>query len=388
MSAPLVNIAVASIALGVLVMILSVSILRGFQNEITSKIIGFGSHITIQATSPAKQYTSQPVSTARAEVDRLRNADNIRHLQYFATIGGMAKTDDHIHGIILKGLSPNYDTSFFAQALTQGRMPRLYDSIPSTEIIISQSLSDKLQLTTGQKLRVYFWQATTYRARAFTIAGIYRTDLSEFDDHIIIGDIQQVQKLNKWEADQVSGYELLLHDFSKLDRTAREILPLIDYDLTTTTIVEQNLALFSWLQLLNSNIVLIIAIMALVCIVAIISALLIMIFEKASTIGLLKTLGANNRDIRAIFLYKSASIILRGILIGCTIAFVISILQQQLHLVTLDPESYSMSFVPVEINPITYLLVALGSMAACLLSLLIPATYISHIRPAQSLRFE
>ena len=388
MSAPLVRIAIASIALGVLVMVMSVSILRGFQGEITRKVVGFGSHIVVTSMAPQQQYAAEPISTERSDVDRLRHAHGISRIQFYATKGGMAKTDDQIHGIILKGLSADYDTSFFAGSLTEGRLFSTTDSTASNEVIISQTIARKLRLGVGDRMRTYFWQGTTYRARAFKVAGIYNTDLSDFDEHYIIGDLRQVQKLNEWEADEVEGYELIVDNFDHLDAIADQILPLMDYDLALTTIVAQNPALFAWLDLLNSNIALIIGIMALVCIVAIVSALLIMIFEKASTIGLLKTLGATNREIRSVFLAKASQIVCQGILIGDGVALLLCLLQSTLHIVKLDSASYSMSFVPVDINAWIFILVSLGSLAVCLAAMAIPASFIAKVQPSKSLRFE
>ena len=388
MSAPLVKIAVASIAVGVLVMIMSVSILRGFQNEITRKVAGFGSHIVVKGMQPASYNQAQPISTQRSDIQRITLVPGIKHMQYFATKGGMAKTEDQIHGIIFKGMSRDYDTTFFAENMVEGRLFHFADSTASNEIIISSTIANKLRLHVGDKLRTYFWQGNNYRARAFAITGIYNTDLTDFDQHYIIGDLSQVQRINEWQSDEVEGYELTVDNFDRIGDIAHKVLYTIDYDLTCSTVMDQNPALFAWLNLLNSNIFLIIGIMILVCIVAIISALLIMIFEKASTIGLLKTIGATNRSVRNIFLIKSAHIIGQGILIGDAIAFALCWLQHRFHLIHLDSESYSMSFVPIELSAITFLLISLGSLIVCLIALLAPASYIARIEPAKTLRFQ
>ena len=388
MSAPLVKIAVASIAVGVLVMIMSVSILRGFQNEITRKVSGFGSHIVVKNLQPSSTIGATPFETDSKTEERIKQVRGVTHLQSFATKGGMAKTEEQIHGIILKGMSRDYDTSFFAENIVEGRLFRFAEGAASNEIIVSSTITNKLMLKVGDKLRTYFWQNNNYRARAFTIVGIYNTDLTDFDQHYIIGDLAQVQRLNEWNPNEVEGYELTVDNFDHLKHIAYNVLSVIDYDLTCTTVVEQNPALFAWLNLLNSNIFLIIGIMILVCVVAIISALLIMIFEKASTIGLLKTIGATNRSVRNIFLIKSAHIIGQGILIGDAIAFALCWLQYRFHIIHLDSESYSMSFVPIELNAITFLLISLGSLAVCLAALLAPAAYIARIEPAKSLRFQ
>lgn len=387
-SQPLIKIATLSIALGVLVMILAVSILRGFQKEITHKVVGFGSHIVVNNFDVGTAYEQLPIENNRPIVDRILAVDGVKHVQYFATKGGMIKTSDQIQGIMLKGVSSNFDTAFFEENLLEGRLFKFEDTVASNEIIISKTLADKLNFKLDDKVRTYFWQDNNYRARAFKVVGIYSTDLTEFDDAFIIGDIRTVQKLNNWADNQVGGYEILVDNFDNLPYLASRIYDMLDYDLTLTTVVESQPDLFSWLELLNTNIVLILGVMALVCMVSIISALLIMIFEKTSMIGLLKTLGATNRSIRRIFIYKSISIIGVGLLIGNIVAFAFVVLQSKFQFISLNKESYSMSAVPVDLNGWTYLLVSIGTMAACLLALLVPTGFISKVRPAKTIRVE
>ncbi len=387
-SRPLVNIATYSIALGVLVMILAMSILRGFQKEIIQKAVGFGSHIVVSYYDVSNAYEQAPIETTRPIVEAIEKIGDVKHLQFFANKGGMIKTDSQIQGIVLKGVGKNFDSTFFTENLIEGRLFRFEDTLASNEIIISKTLADKLRFTLGDKVRTYFWQESNYRARAFQIVGIYATDLMEFDDVFIIGDIRNIRKINGWEATDVGGYEILVSDFSKLRKTASEIYNQLDYDLMLTTIVDQHPALFSWLELLNTNIVLILTIMALVCIVAIVSALLIMIFEKTSMIGILKTMGASNRSVRKIFLYKSAFIIGKGLLIGNIVALLLCLLQWKYKLITLDSESYSMSSVPIDLNVWIFAGISAGTLVVCLLALAIPTGYISKIRPAKTIRVE
>ena len=216
-SAPLVKIATYSIALGVLVMVASVCILRGFQGEIRQKVVGFGSHIVVKNYSTNNNFEESPIDMTRPEVERIRSTEGVRHVEFFATKGGMVKTEEQIQGIILKGLDKDYDSSFFAANLVEGRLPYLADQKPSNEIIISQTIADKLHLELGDKVRTYFWQGETYRARAFEISGVYNTDLSDFDNHFIVGDLRQVQKLNNWDSNMVGGYEVLVDNFSHID---------------------------------------------------------------------------------------------------------------------------------------------------------------------------
>lgn len=421
-SASLTAVAVAVIALGVVVMVMSVSILRGFRNDITDKVVGFGSHITVhpyngegifpdgrsqsygQLSQVGEESSGQnsalrnPTTELRTLHSELENVPGIRKVQAYATKGGMVKTADQIHGIMFRGLEAGFDTAFFASCLVEGRLPDFSSEVssavgedacepseggnPSSEVLISSDIASKLGLKVGDKMRTYFWQGESYRARAFSVCGIYRTDLTEMDELYVIGDLRQVVRLNDWPDGSVGGYELLVDDFSQLDRVSREVLERLPYNMTAVTVREANPALFSWLDLLSSNITLILTIMCIVCAVAIISALLIMIFEKSSTIGVLKTLGATNRSIGRIFILRASRLIVQGIAIGDAVAAVLCFVQNRWNVVKLDAESYAMSHVPVDLDWRIFLFVSLGTAVVCLLALLLPASYISKINPA------
>lgn len=397
-SGPLSVIAVVSIALGVLVMVMAVCILRGFQGEIASKVVGFGSHLTVSNFASSPAYQEEPIVLDSTLVERIQRVLGVRHIQYFATKGGMVKTAEQIYGIMFRGLSADYDTTFFASNLVEGRLPMFSrasgfsgtsgETGTSTDVLVSSTIASRLRLKVGDKMRTYFWGGDTPRSRAFTVCGIYNTDLTEFDELYVVGDLRQVQRLNEWDERQVGGYEILVDDFDRLDAIARNVEHELPYDYSVQTIREANPALFAWLDLLNSNITIILVIMSLVCAVAIVSALLIMIFEKGRTIGLLKALGATNASVRRIFLIKASRLIAEGILIGDAVALALCVVQQQWQVVKLDAESYSMTHVPVDIDPMIFLLVSLGTLVACLLALLLPAAYISHITPAQAVKIE
>ena len=395
-SGPLSVIAVASIALGVVVMVMAVSILRGFQGEIAGKVVGFGSHLTVSNYAINPSYQENPVTLDNALAHDLRSLKGVKHLQSFATKGGMVKTKEQIYGIMLRGLSADYDTSFFAGCLMEGKLPRFSEysdsSKPSNDVLISSTIANKLNLKVRDKLRTYFWQDQGYRSRAFAISGIYNTDLPEVDELYVIGDLHQVQKLNDWSADEVGGYELLVDNFDQLEEMRIQALGLLTnhsrYDLTVHTIKEAYPALFAWLDLLNSNITLILIIMSIVCAVAIVSALLIMIFEKSRTIGVLKALGASNASVRRIFILKASRLILQGIAIGIAVSGALCFVQAKWEVVKLDAESYHMSHVPVDTDPWIFVIISVSSAAVCLLALLLPAAYISRISPAKTIKTE
>ena len=391
-SGPLSTIAVAGIALGVVVMVMAVSILRGFQDDISGKVAGFGSHMTVTSFAPSEAYADNPVAVDSSLLEALRSVPGVRHVQCFATKGGMVKTDEQIYGILFRGLDKGYDTSFYHSCLVEGRLPVVgtqdSTSAASNDVLISTTIGSKLGLKVGDKMRTYFWSGDNYRSRAFTVCGIYNTDLAEMDELYVVGDLRQVQRIEGWGDSLVGGYELLVSDFDNLDATAYRVAGVLPYDLQLRTIVEQHPALFSWLDLLNANIALILTIMCLVSAVAIVSALLIMIFEKSATIGLLKALGACNAAVRRIFMLKAAGLIATGVAIGDGVALALSVAQSRWHLLTLDPESYSMAYVPVEIDPWVYVAVSLGTLAVCVAALLLPAAHISRVSPAKTMRVE
>ena len=379
---PLAAIATVGIALGVLVMVMAVSILRGFQKDITDKVVGFGSHIAVRSYVANPDYAGEaPMAVDSSLIEQLMAVDGVRHLQCFASKGGMVKTDDQIYGIVYRGLDERCDTTFYASCLVAGTLPH-----SANEVLVSNTIASRLHLGVGDKMRTYFWQGESYRARAFSVSGIYSTDLAEVDDIYVIGNLGQVQRLNDWGDSLVGGYELLVDDFGALDDVAARVLLQLPYDLTMQTITQVHPALFSWLDLLNSNIALILGIMCLVSVVAIVSALLIMIFEKGATIGLLKALGATGRSVRRIFMLKAAQLVLAGIAIGDVVALVLSAIQARWQVITLDPESYSMAHVPVLIDGWTYVAISVGVLLVCMAALLLPATYISKISPARTLR--
>lgn len=382
----LVRIAVCTIALGVTVMVMSVCILRGFQREITEKVVGFGGHIKLCSYGWVNDYDEIPVKLTENELNAIKSLPGVASIQAYAYKGGMLKTDDQIHGIIFKGVNQDFDTLFFASNMVKGRLFQMNDSSTSNEIVVSSRMAAKMNLDTGFKARCYFWSGNGYRARAFTIVGVYNTDLEEFDNHYIVGDIRQVQKLNEWTNGEVAGYEVTTKDFSRLEATLAEVKKATGAEVAVSSIREEQPSLFAWLDLLNSNILLIIAIMGVVCAASVSSALLIMIFERTSMIGLLKTLGSTNGSIRRIFAYKSASIICRGILWGDAIALVLCLIQNSFHIIRLDAESYSMTFVPVDINPLYFIAISFGTLLVCMLALLLPSTAIAHVQPAKSIR--
>lgn len=391
-SGPLSVVAVASIALGVVVMIMAVSVLRGFQDDIREKVSGFGSHLTVSNFASNANYQETPVTLDDSLIAQMAAVPGVRQVQCFATKGGMAKTKEQIYGIILRGLSNNFDTTFFSETLVEGRLPawRTGNDVqnPDNEVLISSTISRRLNIPVGGKMRCYFWEGDNYRARAFSVSGIYNTDLTEMDELYVIGALSQVQRLNGWGDTLIGGYELLVDNFDNLDYIASGVLMTLPYYLNIVTVKESHPPLFAWLDLLDSNINLILAIMGIVCAIAIVSALLIMIFEKGRTIGLLKALGATNQSVRQIFMLKALRLVLEGILIGDIVAYALCAAQHHWKILKLDAESYHMEHVPVDIDPMIFIFISAGTLLVCMSALLLPAGYIAKISPAKTMRNE
>ena len=384
-SRPIIIIAILSISLGVAVMITSISVLQGFKSEIKEKIIGFGSHVQILPYQSYNSYDSQGISLSPQEEKTLRKHENIKSINPFISLGGLIKTKDDFQGVMLKGIDNNYDSNFFHNYLLSGRF---LSKENINEAIISKHIANKLSLSLGDKLRIYFYIDNNYRARAMEVVGIYETGLSLYDEKIIICNIDQLRPLSSLKDNEVHGYEILLKDFSKQEESSEYIYNSTSHDKTILNIQEIEPNLFSWLNLLDSNVVVILLIMILVSIITITSTLLIIIFEKTQTIGILKSLGANNRSIIKIFLYNALNIILKGILYGNILALGLGYLQVRFKIFKLDQESYYLTSVPIEISFSQVMLVNLGTIIICFLALLIPARSISKISPIKSIRFD
>ena len=384
-SRPIIIIAILSISLGVAVMITSISVLQGFKSEIKEKIIGFGSHVQILPYQSYNSYDSQGISLSPEEEKTLRKHENIKSINPFISLGGLIKTKDDFQGVMLKGIDNNYDSNFFHNYLLSGRF---LSKENINEAIISKHIANKLSLSLGDKLRIYFYIDNNYRARAMEVVGIYETGLSLYDEKIIICNIDQLRPLSSLKDNEVHGYEILLKDFSKQEESSEYIYNSTSHDKTILNIQEIEPNLFSWLNLLDSNVVVILLIMILVSIITITSTLLIIIFEKTQTIGILKSLGANNRSIIKIFLYNALNIIFKGILYGNIFALGLGYLQVRFKIFKLDQESYYLTSVPIEISFSQVMLVNLGTIIICFLALLIPARSISKISPIKSIRFD
>jgi lipoprotein-releasing system permease protein len=387
-SAPVIRIAIVSVALGLAVMIVAVAIVTGFQKQIRDKIIGFGSHIQIAKFDSNNSFEFEPISKNQAFYKKLEKTAGIKHIQVFATKAGIIKTSEQIQGVVFKGVGSDFDWSFFKDKLVEGKTFSTIDTAVGTYVIISKNLADLLKLKTGDPLRMYFIIDNMARARRFTVSGIYNTGLAEFDLKFIFGDIRQVQKLNGWSEDSVSGFDVYIDDFSQLDKMGKIVYKEAGYDLNARTIRELYPQMFDWLDLQDMNVIIILILMVLVSGMAMISTLLILILERTNMIGVLKALGARNLSIRRIFLYNAAYIIGKGLLYGNIAGITLCLLQKYFSFISLPQESYFMSVVPINLDIFHILLLNAGTMITCTLMLLLPSFVIARITPVKAIKFD
>ncbi|MDR2627426.1 MAG: ABC transporter permease [Dysgonamonadaceae bacterium] len=393
-SPPAIRLAIIGMALGLAVMILSVAIVIGFKREVSEKVIGFGSHIQITNYDSNASYEMHPIAVNDSLLSDIRTIPGIRHVALFATKPGIIKTDEDFQGIVLKGVDENYDWDFFRQNMQEGTVLNIQPDEISTDIVISRYLADKLQLKNGDSFLTYFVQ-DDIKARKFRIAGIYQTNFAEFDQLFVLSDIKQIKRLNQWDNDMVSGVEILTGDFDHLDAMQEKVSDVCEYrhdrlgnTYYVRSIKQLNPMIFSWLDLLDMNVVIILILMLAVAGFTMISSLLIIILERTNMIGILKAMGAGNTAIRKIFLRVSLSLVLKGLLWGNVIGISICLVQKYFSIFKLDPEVYYLSCVPVELSIRNLVLLNLGTLAVTMLMLVAPSYIIARISPAKTIRFE
>jgi lipoprotein-releasing system permease protein len=419
-SEPVIKISIAAIALGIAVMIIAVSVVTGFQNEIRNKVIGFGSHIQITRFSLNRSYESMPMLLNDTLSSSIQKIQGVRHIQQFATKAGIIKTEEEIYGALLKGIGFDFDWTFFNDKIIDGDPISMHDSSASGQTIISKYIANKLNLSVGDHLHVYFIQDPP-RARNFTVSGIYETGLEELDKLYILVDIRHIQKLNDWDVNEIGGYEVLLDNDKlfnstlkslylasgipklglafasteqkenlykdNLDKIWIKVYAGIGYNLDAKTIKQLHSQIFDWLELQNVNVQIIIILMLFVAGINMISALLILILEKTNMIGILKAMGSKNTSIRKIFMYNAAYLIIRGLFWGNLTGILLCFLQHQFKIIPLDEQSYFVSSVPIDLNWLNILILNTGSLIICMLMLIIPSGIISRISPVKAIRF-
>ena len=393
-STPAVSIAITAIALGLVVMILSVSIVIGFKKEIRGKVIGFGSHIQITSCEDNSSYELNPIAISDTLMSKITANPQIRHVQPYIIKPGIIKTDENFQGVVLKGVNNDYDWDFFKKNMIEGDIINPHDTSGINQAIISKDIANKLHLQLGDKFTAYFVQEPV-RARRFDITGIYQTNFEDYDKLYILTDMNLLARLNQWEDDYASGMEVLVKDYNQLDLTTQNLFfdmaahrDKLGNTLYTRSIKDINPIIFDWLNLLDMNVWIIIILMLIVSGFTMISGLLIIILERTNMIGILKAVGTRDYNIRKIFLYLSSFLILKGLFWGNIIALVICFAQKYLHIIKLNPEVYYTTYVPVDINLWNILIINVGTLIVSLLMMIGPSYLIAKISPAKSIKFE
>ncbi|MBM6992732.1 MAG: ABC transporter permease [Prevotella sp.] len=394
-SRPAIAIAIAGIAIGLAVMMVSISVVLGFKHSVQNKVIGFGSHIQVSNFMSQMSSNDFPIQMDDSMMNVIKKVPGVKHVERFAYKQGILKTDSDFLGVMFKGVGPEFNADFIKQNLVEGTLPAFSDKSSSNKILISKIMADKLNLKLGQRIFAYFIDNSDIRLRRFTVQGIYQTNLNQYDESICFTDLYTVTKLNGWNADQTSGAEVMVNDFNRVYEVENYFINRINktedhYGETysSQTIRESNPQIFNWLDLLDLNVWIIIALMIVVASVTMISGLLIIILECTTMIGVLKALGSTNTTIRHIFLWFATFVIGRGILIGNAIALLLIVVQRQFHLVKLDPTIYYIKAVPVEFNIPLFVIINVFTFLVCLLVLIAPSFLISHISPTKSIRYE
>lgn len=397
-SLPAVRIATLGMAIGLAVMIISVAVVMGFKHSIRDKVVGFGCHAVVQNFGTMQDINQQPVAYSDSLSKALSKAPGVKHVQRYVMKQGLLKTDDDFLGVMFKGVAEDWDSTFIHENMVSGKIPAFHaeqpEDAPQPLILISQAMADKLRMKVGDKVFSYYIGDNSVRTRRFVVSGIYQTNLSKYDEAMVFCDMYVTQRLNNWNDDQVTGMELSVKDFDRLDMTARWLIKNVNrkvdkYDQTYTsqTIQEVNPQIFTWLGLLDLNVWIILALMVCVASVTMISGLLIIILERIPMIGMLKALGARNGMIRHTFLWFATFIIIKGLIIGNILGIGLCLMQQYTGIVKLDAQTYYVSEVPVELSIPIIVLLNIGTLIVSMMVLILPSFFISHISPVKSMKF-
>jgi len=382
----IVNLAMSAVAVSIIVMILAVAIVKGYQKEVKDKIVGFHAPIQISHLAVNNSFESYPISCDSALEFEVPRINGVTHVQRYATKAGIIKTEEAFEGIVLKGVDEGYNWGFFNQNLLEGKVPKWNESKPENELLISLETAKKLQIKVGSEVLVYFIQEPP-RVRKLKICGIFDTGLGDLDQLYAFTDMRHVQKLNGWSKNQISGYEIGIANLAEAEVVRENIAILTPYNMGLSTITELYPSLFDWLSLLDMNVVIILSLMVAVASINMITALLILILERLQMIGLLKALGASNKQIAIIFLWMAARIIGIGLFWGNLIGLSLALAQKKFGFIRLDPNAYYLNKVPIAIYPIDLVWINLLAFVICLFLLIFPVRVIAKISPAKTIKF-
>ncbi len=392
-SRPIISVAILGIALGLAVMIISVSVVTGFKNEISDKVIGFGAHLQIVNFDNNSSYETFPISQEQTWIDEVLNIKGVRLINKYIVKAGIAKTDENLHGVVFKGVDTDYNWDFFKQYLVEGSLLEVSDTVKINHIMISKYIADALNINLGDDIGAYFIQDPP-RMRKFIVTGIYNTQLVDLDRMFVLVDIKHLRKLNDWEDDQITGFEIQVDDFSDLTNFEIKVNEIVGNNfspdgslLQVRSIKDEYPGIFDWLSLLDINVWIILILMLVVAGFNMVSGLLVIILERVNMIGVMKSMGARNIQIEKVFIYFAGFLISRGLIIGNIIGIILCLIQKIFGLITLDPESYYVSVVPINFDLLHVLILNVGTLVVTVLIMILPSMIISKINPADSIRF-
>jgi lipoprotein-releasing system permease protein len=389
-SSPIIKIAITAIALGIIIMLIAVATASGLQTKIRDKMSGFKGHVQIvNYDNNNSDVSTIPIDIEQDFYPKFKNIEGIKNVQIVASKGGIIRTDTDFEGIVFKGVSNDYDWSFFEEYLISGNVPD-FNQRRTKEVLLSQTIMNRLQLKLYDTINTTFLKtisSTLPSNRKYRICGIYNSGFAQFDKNMMIGDIREVQRLNKWTENQVGGFEVILDDFDHINEKGKEIYSEISLTLNANTILDSYPAVFDWIKLFDNNVWFIIGIMILIAGINMITALLVLILERVQMIGILKALGSYNSSIRKIFLYNAAYLILKGLFWGNSIGLFLIGVQYYFQIITLNPETYYVATMPVYISVSAILALNIGTLVLCFLMLIVPSYIITKINPSKSIKF-
>ncbi len=390
---PIIRLSVIAIAMSLAVMLIAVATVTGFKQEIQKRVIGFANHIQITNYDLNNSFETSAIKKQQAFLPELAKMPGISHIQVFATKPGMIKTKNDVQGVVVKGVGNDFNWEFFEKHITQGKHFTVNDSVRTNEVVISEKLANMLQLELNEEFAMFFIDDKP-RMRRFKVCAFYKTSLEQFDMQIMLADIGHIQRLNNWDSATVGGYEIMIDDFKEIDRMTYQIKEEVEYRFTdegtkleVKSIKQRYPQIFDWLSLLDMNVWVILILMVCVSILNMVSGLIILILDRTFSIGLLKALGTSNASMRKIFLYQALYLILKGMLFGNIIAFIILYLQDKYHLIRLDQASYFIDYAPVNISMGHFVIINFAALVVIFLFMMLPVLIVSRIQPIKSLRY-
>lgn len=385
---PIVNLSIAGVALGLVIMIAAIAVTSGYKKEIRDKVIGMGSHIRISNYDNNYSFESVPFERNQFFIQELRDNPDIKNLQYFSTKVGIIKTSNQVEGIVLKGIDTSFFWEDFEKNIIAGKKIHLPDTQAGKDILISSKLSKKLNIKVGDKVRTYFVQDPPMQ-RSFTVSGIFETGLPEFDEKYALVDLRHVQKLNQWSSNMIGGIEILIYDYDNIDEIGESVNNSIGYKLKAETIKQIYPEIFEWIALFDTNVIVLLIITLFVCSITMMSTFFIIVLEQTRTIGILKAIGIKNRQIMNIFMLVASKILVKGLIIGDAVALVICLIQKYFHLIKLDAATYYVDYIPINLNSGLIIALNIGVFLICLAVISLPAYYVAKkISPVKAIRFD